>query len=62
MNWVIFVSFDDGVEWIFCSPSTGIHAIMSDESAQMMLLSEVATLRYLREKTTIPVPEVYAFR
>ncbi|EJP65969.1 RNase H domain containing protein [Beauveria bassiana ARSEF 2860] len=62
MNWVIFVSFDDGVQWAFRSPRTGCEAIISDDSVKKMLLSEVATLKVLREKTTVPVPEVYSFR
>ncbi|KAM3528035.1 hypothetical protein MY4038_006095 [Beauveria bassiana] len=62
MNWVIFVSFDDGVQWAFRSPRTGFEAIISDDSAKKMLLSEVATLKVLREQTTVPVPEVYSFR
>ncbi|KAM3522836.1 hypothetical protein NHJ13051_005439 [Beauveria bassiana] len=62
MNWVIFVSFDDGVQWAFRSPRTGFEAIISDDSAKKMLLSEVATLKVLRQQTTVPVPEVYSFR
>ncbi len=62
MNWVIFFSFDDGLDWVFRSPRTGQHAIVSDESAQKMLLSEVATLKCLKENTSIPIPEVYSFR
>ncbi|PQK14238.1 hypothetical protein BB8028_0004g11680 [Beauveria bassiana] len=61
MNWVIFVSFDDGVQWGFRSSRTGYEAIISDNSAKKMLLSEVATLKVLREQTTVPVPEVYSF-
>ncbi|OAA35580.1 Protein kinase-like domain protein [Beauveria brongniartii RCEF 3172] len=61
MNWAIFVSFDDGLEWVFRSPRSGPHAIVSDESAQKMLLSEVATLKFLRNNTSVPVPEVYSF-
>lgn len=62
MNWAIFVSFNDGCEWVFRSPRRGLHAIVSDETAQKMLRSEVATLKFLKSNTSIPVPEVYSFR
>ena len=62
LSWVIFVSFDDGVEWVFRSPRLGLHAIMNDESAIEMLVSEAATLKYLNAHTSVPVPEVYSFR
>lgn len=61
MNWAIFVKFDDGLDWVFRSPRSGYYAIPSDESAQKMLLSEVATLKFLRN-TSVPVPEMYSFR
>ncbi|OAR01856.1 hypothetical protein LLEC1_01798, partial [Akanthomyces lecanii] len=57
MNWAIFVTFDDGLDWVFRSPRSGHHAIVSDETAQKMLLSEVATLKFLKDNTTLPVPE-----
>lgn len=62
MNWAIFVSFDDGLDWVFRSPRRGHHAIVSDESAQKMLVSEVATLKFLRNNTSVPIPRVYSFR
>lgn len=62
MNWVIFVTFEDGLDWVFHSPRNGHGAIVSKESAQKMLLSEVATLNFLRKQTSVPVPEVYSFR
>ncbi|KAJ3487425.1 hypothetical protein NLG97_g6414 [Lecanicillium saksenae] len=58
MNCVMFISFEDGLDRVFRSPKTGAHAIMSDESARKMLLSEVATLRFLRRRTAVPGPEV----
>lgn len=61
MNWAIFVSFDDGLDWVFRSPRSG-STFVSEESAQKMLLSEVATLKFLREQTSVPIPEVYSFR
>ena len=62
MNWAILVSFDDGLDWVFRSPRGGHHAIVSDDSAQKMLLSEVVTLKFLRKHTSVPVPEVFSFR
>ncbi|KJK73544.1 hypothetical protein H634G_11202 [Metarhizium anisopliae BRIP 53293] len=61
MNWAIFISFDDGLDWVFRSPRSGHHAIVSDESAQKMLLSEVATLKFLKKHTSVPIPEVFSF-
>ena len=62
LNWVIFVSFDDGIEWVFRSPRTGLSAILTDESASKMLISEASTLKYIRAHSSIPVPEVYSYR
>lgn len=61
-NWVIFVLFDDGVEWVFRSPRRGPHTIVSDDSAKKMLISEAATLKYLKTHSAVPVPEVFSFR
>jgi hypothetical protein len=62
MNWVIFVPFDDGIDWVFRSPELEATYMMSEESACKMLVSDAATLRYLRAHSSIPVPEVYAYR
>lgn len=62
LNWVIFVTFNDGVEWVFRSPRSGLLGFYSDETASKILLSEVSTLMYLKANTSIPVPEVYSFR
>lgn len=61
LNWVIFVTFADGVEWVFRSPRSGPDAIFTDDSAYKMLISEAATLKYLKAHSSVPVPEVYAF-
>lgn len=60
LNWAIILSFDDGVEWIFRSPrkSYGI----DQETAGILLASEAATLKYIRKKSSIPVPEVFHYR
>lgn len=62
LNWVIFVSFDDGVDWVFRAPLTGLSVIITDETASKMLVSEAFTLKYLRAHSSIPVPEVFSYR
>ncbi len=62
LNWVIFISFDDGVDWVFRSPRSGPHAIVSDVSARKLLISEATTLKYLRRNSALPVPEVFSFQ
>jgi hypothetical protein len=62
LNWVVFVCFDDGIEWVFRSLRSGDNAILSDESASKMLVSEASTLKYLKAYSMVPVPEVYSFR
>jgi hypothetical protein len=62
LNWVIFVSFEDGVEWVFRSPHSGQRAFLSGEYTCRLLSSEVATLKYLKAHSAIPVPEVFAYR
>lgn len=62
LNWVIFITFDDGLEWAFRSPRNGPSAILTEESASKLLVSEASTLNYLRANSSVPVPEVYSFR
>lgn len=62
LNWAIFICFDDGIEWVFRSPRSGHDAIVGDESASKMLISEAATLKYLRANSSVPIPVVYAYR
>lgn len=62
MNWAIIVTFDDGLEWIFRSPHSGIRAFFDEKTACKLLASEVATLEYVRSHTAVPVPEVFASR
>lgn len=59
MNWAVVVAFNDGVEWIFRSPRP---SALSDEYAARVLASEVATLNYIRTHSSVPVPEVFAYR
>lgn len=60
LNWVIFLTFEDGVEWVFRSPTTGDYDL-SLEHAGELLESEVATLKYLKLNSSIPVPDVFDY-
>lgn len=60
-NWTILVSFLDGVEWVLRSPRDD-GAITSDDTNLLLLASEAATLKYIKANSTIPVPEVLAYR
>jgi hypothetical protein len=60
-NWTILISFRNGVEWVLRSPrDDGV--IKPDETNLLLLASEAATLMYIRANSTIPVPEVFAYR
>ncbi|RLL94479.1 hypothetical protein CFD26_102709 [Aspergillus turcosus] len=59
-NWAIFVSFEDGIQWVLRSPKRQSE-LTSSELDLKLLASEAATLRYLRLKSDIPVPEVYHY-
>lgn len=59
LNWVVFISFDDGVQWIFRSPRRSFG--LQKTTASEVLVSEVATMKYLREMGTVPVPEVFSY-
>ncbi|UKZ65831.1 uncharacterized protein TrAtP1_007021 [Trichoderma atroviride] len=61
LNWVIFVTFDDGVEWVFRCPMAGRNNVYSDETSSKIVNSEASTLMYLKAHTSIPVPEVYSY-
>ena len=60
LNWAIILSFNDGVEWIFRSPRTSYG--IDEESAAILLASEAATLKYIRNKSSIPIPEIFYYR
>lgn len=62
LNWAIFVSFDDGIEWVFRSPKMGFDTFYSDETVSKVVMSEASTLMYLKTYTSIPVPEIYSYR
>lgn len=59
LNWAIFLSFEDGIEWVFRSPRLDGVSI---GFAELLVASEAATLRFVKENSRIPVPEVYAYR
>lgn len=61
LNWAVVVTFNDGVEWIFRSPRPPRHGGPSDDLASDLVASEVATLKYIRSHSSIPVPEVFAY-
>ncbi|KAG4439632.1 hypothetical protein IFR05_004881 [Cadophora sp. M221] len=55
-NWCFKVVSDDGTKWAVRFPVAG-RVVYPDEKVRR----EVAVMRFLREKTLIPVPEVIAF-
>lgn len=58
-NVVFDVRFEDGVSWI-CR----VHCIQSDVSSvctKAKIESTAATMRFIRCRTSIPIPEIYAF-
>ncbi|KAF4947148.1 hypothetical protein FGADI_10604 [Fusarium gaditjirri] len=61
LNWVIFLCFQDGVEWVFRSPKSGLDCFYSDETTSKILVSEASTLLYLKANTSIPVPQVFSY-
>ncbi|RJE18339.1 hypothetical protein PHISCL_09328 [Aspergillus sclerotialis] len=58
-NLVHIVEFDDGVRYVVRVPATGWGERFT-KSAKRSLVSQALTMRLVRKKTTIPVPEVYA--
>ncbi|KFY07719.1 hypothetical protein V492_06875 [Pseudogymnoascus sp. VKM F-4246] len=60
LNWTILLFFEDGVEWIFRSPADGDDDI-SAEVAGELLESEVATMKYIKENSSIPVPDIFDY-
>lgn len=61
-NWVVNLAFNDGVEWLFRSPRTYKYYGLDEETAAIVLASEVATFKYMRANSFIPVPEVFFYR
>lgn len=59
-HWAIFVTFEDGIEWVLRSPHTG-YGSMPMEINSKLLESEAATLKYVSKNSDIPVPDVYSY-
>lgn len=57
---VMTLVFTDGVSWVVKVPAKG-HGQRWKELNAQALESEAQTMRLIRRKTTIPIPEVYAF-
>lgn len=57
-NIVLEVSFSDGVYWIARIPHTSVTASAARRNTRD-LQSEMATLRTIKERTSIPVPQVF---
>ncbi|CAH0016910.1 unnamed protein product [Clonostachys rhizophaga] len=60
LNWYILLTFADGIEWVFRVPHTG-RSQLKRWTASRLIVSEVATLVFVKAHTRIPVPEVYAY-
>ncbi|KAJ6505839.1 kinase-like domain-containing protein [Mycena vitilis] len=60
-NTVFILTFERGPDVIarLSGSGTGQDDTMSADDLEQRFLSEVATLRYVKKQTTIPVPEVY---
>lgn len=63
-NWVIFLDFDDGVQWVFRVPfdNPKIPTVIPPDVCANLIRSEVATMEYVAMNTDIPVPTVYSYR
>jgi aminoglycoside phosphotransferase (APT) family kinase protein len=60
-NLVYVVEFDDGIKYAIRISASAWNGLSSTETTKCSLISQVHTMRFIREKTTIPLPEVYAF-
>lgn len=60
LNWAVFIRFEDGVEWVFVSPR--LDTRISPETTAKMIQSKVATMKFIKLNSSIPVPEVYDCR
>ncbi|CAI7628747.1 unnamed protein product [Penicillium crustosum] len=59
-NWAVSLLFADGIQWVLRSPAQN-HPDLSERSIIKLLLSEAATLRYLKIYTDIPVPDLRSY-
>ncbi|KAF5625510.1 altered inheritance of mitochondria [Fusarium sp. NRRL 25303] len=61
LNWVIFITFDDGVQWVFRSPRYDTH-MFSDETASKILISEAIYSYSGTHENDIGVPYILQSR
>lgn len=55
-NLVLELAFSDNVYWIARIPHQALN-----ESDKISMLSEIATMKIIKEQTTVPIPEVFDF-
>lgn len=56
-NILIPINFRDGVQWLLKVPANG--GPRWNEQSSRALASEVFTMKYIRQNTSMPVPEIY---
>lgn len=56
LNWAIFLIFENGVEWVFRSPRKPYY--ITPETTAELLQSEVATMKYIKQHSSVPVPDI----
>ncbi|PFH46515.1 hypothetical protein AMATHDRAFT_154639 [Amanita thiersii Skay4041] len=56
-NLVYVITFSDGIKWIARIPIHGVKESWSDRAAASME-SQVLTMRFIKQNTTIPIPEI----
>ncbi len=54
------LEFTDGVRWVLKVPSTGYRERFDDIGTRA-IIAEASTMRMLKSRTSIPIPEVYKF-
>lgn len=59
LNKVIFIVFEDGIEWVFRSPRKAFR--LQADTASEVFRSEVATLRYPGDMGSVPIPQVFSY-
>lgn len=59
-NLFFLIEFHDGVKWGLRVPAIGI-ADKFDQAAAQAMENEVLTIRFLKRKTNIPIPDIYAY-
>lgn len=62
LNWAISISFTNGVVWFLRSPRNDDGGILCSETNSKLLESEAVTLKYIKAHSSIPVPEVFAYK